>query len=89
MKPMKAPTFTFQPETIITATANEVSLVIEPARWIVAYSGTTNEATGLRIPILTAQRSVTGMVAVDARGIVEALRTVFGADALVKELTGR
>ena len=29
------------------------------------------------------------MVAVDARGIVEALRSVFGADALVRELTGR
>ena len=28
-------------------------------------------------------------VAVDARGIVEALRKVYGADALVRELTGR
>jgi len=28
-------------------------------------------------------------VSVDARGIAEALRSVFGADALVRELTGR
>ena len=28
-------------------------------------------------------------VAVDARGILEALRKVYGADALVDELTGR
>ncbi len=39
--------------------------IIEPERWIVAHSGTTNDASSGRTPSFTVWASVTGIVAAD------------------------
>ena len=42
-----------------------VIFIIEPERWIVAHSGTTNDASSGRTPSFTVWASVTGIVAAD------------------------
>ena len=39
--------------------------MVEPARWMVAHSGTTKPATGLLTPLASAHLRVTGIVASD------------------------
>ena len=65
MKPTNTGTSIDWPERNSTAMENETIFTVEPARWIVAHSGTTNEAIGRRTPSSRVWRRVTGMVAAE------------------------
>ena len=65
MKPMNCGTFNCQPEMNITANENAVIFIIEPARWIVAHSGTTKLATASLTLLRFTCSNVTGIVAAD------------------------
>ena len=69
------------------------SAATRAARWSTATASSwasSSTATSRASPGTTPSRDEQARsVAVDARGIVEALRKIYGADALVDELTGR
>ena len=50
---------------INTATANDVTDIIEPDKWIVAQSGTQNSLISLLTPLFLAHSTLTGIVAAD------------------------
>ena len=53
------------PVIVMIATENSTIFRVEPARWIVAHSGTTNPATEERTPLASVHLRVTGIVAAD------------------------
>ena len=65
MNPAKVDAGMSSPAIIDTASAQAVIFIIEPERWIVAHSGTTNDASSGRTPSFTVWASVTGIVAAD------------------------
>lgn len=53
------------PFKYMSATPTDVSVIVEPDKWIVAQSGTTKLATPSSTLFAFAWRSVTGIVAAD------------------------
>ena len=49
----------------MNATAHETTFTVEPARWMVAQSGTTRPAVSSPTSFRRTHRSVTGIVAAD------------------------
>ena len=65
MKPMKCTMFTGVFEMNITARANAVIFIMEPAKWIVAQRGITKLATESDTPFVLACLNETGIVAAE------------------------
>ena len=65
MNPAKVPAGISSPPSIETANAQATIFIIDPERWIVAQSGTTNDASWGRTPSRRVCARVTGMVAAD------------------------
>jgi len=65
MNPTNVPAGSSSPAIIDTASAQATIFIIEPERWIVAQSGTTNDAISGRTPSFRVCASVTGIVAAE------------------------
>jgi len=56
------------PVIVMMARENRTIFSVDPERWIVAASGTTNPATGRLTPLAWTHRRVTGIVAAEDEG---------------------
>ena len=65
MNPTHCTGETLSPWVRTIAKAKAKIFDVEPARWIVAHSGTVKEATASDTPFFFVWRSVTGMVAAE------------------------
>ncbi len=65
MKPTHCTVETLSPWVSTIAKAKAKIFEVEPARWIVAHSGTVKEATASDTPFFLVWASVTGIVAAD------------------------